>query len=136
MMKTKSPRIAAIAVLAAVLLQPLSFAQTPAQPMPGHAMTGSSTAPGGSMEMMAMMKDMNDKMMSMPMTGKTDIDFAKMMRVHHQGAIQTAEVELRDGKDADMKKMARKMIADQKKEIAEIDRFLAKQGQPVDKPKK
>ncbi len=114
-----------VAFCAAAFLQPLAYAQAPAQPMQGKMGTTTAKA-GGGMDMMSTMKEMNDKMASMPMTGKPDIDFAMMMRVHHQGAIQMAEVELRDGKEAEMKKMAKSIISAQKKEIAEIDRFLAK----------
>ena len=85
------------------------------------------------MDMKGMMKDNNDKMSSMKMTGNVDVDFAMMMRIHHQGAIDMAEAELRDGKDRQMKKLAKSIIAAQKKEIATFDKFLAKQGQPVEK---
>ncbi|NMM05383.1 MAG: DUF305 domain-containing protein [Polaromonas sp.] len=96
---------------------------------------GSSSMPAG-MDMKAMMKNNNDKMSSMQMMGNTDIDFAMMMRVHHQGAIEMAEAELLDGKDAQMRKMAKDIIAAQKKEIAQLDKFLAKSGHPVDKMNK
>ena len=79
-------------------------------------------------DMKAMMKDNNEKMNAMPMTGKADIDFAMMMRVHHQGAIQMAEMELKDGKEPEMRKMAQNIIAAQKKEIAQLEKFLAKHG--------
>ena len=41
--------------------------------------------------------------------------------------------EMRDGKDAQMRKMATDIIATQKKEMARLDAFLAKQGHSVDK---
>lgn len=85
------------------------------------------------MDMKDMMKGNNDKMSSMKMTGNADVDFAMMMRIHHQGAIDMAEAELRDGKDSQMKKIAKGIIAAQKKEIAQFDKFLARNGQPVDK---
>ncbi len=85
------------------------------------------------MDMKGMMKDNNEKMSSMKMTGNTDVDFAMMMRIHHLGAIDMAEAELRNGKDLQMKKMAKSIIAAQKKEIATFDRFLAKQSQPAEK---
>ena len=69
-------------------------------------------------------------MTAMKSTGNPDVDFAMMMRVHHQGAITMAEAQLKDGKDPDMLKLARKIIADQKKEIAIFDKFLADKGQP------
>ena len=39
----------------------------------------------------------------------------------------TKNEQLRDGKNPQMRAMAKKIIASQKKEIAEFDRFLAKQ---------
>lgn len=67
------------------------------------------------------------------MTSYVDVDFAMMMRIHHQGAIDMAEAELRDGKDPQLKKIAKSIIASQKKEIATFDKFHAKQEQPVEK---
>jgi uncharacterized protein (DUF305 family) len=81
------------------------------------------------------MKDMNDKMASMPMSGDADVDFAVMMRIHHIGAIDMAEAELKDGKNAEMRTMAKNIISAQKKEIAQLEKFLAAQGHPVDKMK-
>ena len=43
----------------------------------------------------------------MPMSGDPDVDFAMMMRIHHQGAIDMANAELSNGKDPQMKKMAK-----------------------------
>ena len=84
--------------------------------------------PQGKMDMKAMMKENNDKMASVPMSGNPDVDFAQMMRVHHQGAIDMAQAQLRDGKDPKMLKMAKDIVAAQKKEIAELDAFLARSG--------
>ncbi|MBC5767479.1 DUF305 domain-containing protein [Ramlibacter albus] len=129
---------AAVIALTAGLLQTAVQAQTskPAHPS-GHSTTASTAQPpSGGMDTKAMMKENNDKMAGMSMTGKPDVDFAMMMRIHHQGAIQMSEAELKDGKDAEMKKMARKIISDQKKEIAQLDKFLAKQGHSMDKMKK
>lgn len=126
---------AAVIALTAGLLPAAVLAQSakPAHPG-GHAMSaGTSSAPSGAMDMKGMMKESNDKMAGMAMTGKPDIDFAMMMRIHHQGAIQMSEAELKDGKDPEMKKTARKIISDQRKEIAQLDKFLAKQGHPMDK---
>ncbi len=129
---------AAVIALTSGLLHPVAHAQAskPAH-AGGHSTTASTApAPSGGMDMKAMMKENNDKMTSMSMTGKPDLDFAMMMRIHHEGAIQMSEAQLKSGKDAEMKKMARKIISDQKKEIAQLDRFLAKQGHSMDKMKK
>ena len=84
----------------------------------------SGMAVGGDMHgsMMGMMKNME----SMKMTGDADHDFAMMMKIHHQGAIDMAQMELKSGKDASLKAMAKKIIAAQQKEIKEFDQWLAK----------
>lgn len=81
------------------------------------------------MDMRKSMEGMNEAMKSMPMSGNPDVDFAMMMRAHHQGAIDMAQVELNTGKDPAMRNAAKKIIAAQKKEIAEFDRWLAKHKQ-------
>lgn len=86
----------------------------------------SKTAAAGSSDAlhMSMMKGMDD-MKSMPMTGDVDKDFASMMRMHHRQALDMANAELANGKSAEMKAMARKIITAQKKEIAAFDKWLA-----------
>jgi len=73
----------------------------------------------------AMMKGM-DGMQKMSMSGDTDMDFAMMMKMHHQQALDMAEIQLKNGKSPEMKAMAKRIIAAQKKEIAEFDRWMAK----------
>ena len=134
------PSAAAATVLTLALFQPVAWSQTPAQPASGAGMNSKSMDMKGmdmkgmdmkGMDMKSMMKNNDEKMASMKMTGNADVDFAMMMRVHHQGAIDMAQAELRDGKDAQMRKLATNIIAAQKKEIAQLDRFLAKSGQPA-----
>ena len=95
----------------------------------GHMSMDGKTMGHGSAGMKSGMDDMQSKMSAMKSTGNPDVDFAMMMRVHHQGAITMAEAELRDGKDPQMKKMAKAIIAAQKKEIATFDKFLASHHQ-------
>ncbi len=85
-------------------------------------MQGAGTADGdlrGSM--MPSMKNME----SMKMTGDTDHDFATLMKMHHQGAIDMARVELKDGKNSKMRAMAKRIIDAQQKEIKEFDGWLS-----------
>lgn len=129
--------LGALALASALVAQPLAVgAQSAHGGMKGGAAAGASTSPAGGMDMMSVMKESNQAMMSMPMTGNPDIDFAMMMRVHHMSAVQMAEIELRDGKEAKMSAMAKKIISSQKKEIKELEQFLAKHGHPVDKTTK
>ncbi len=84
----------------------------------------SGMAAGGDMHgsMMGMMKSME----SMKTTGDPDRDFAMMMKMHHQGAIDMAQMELKSGKDASIRAMAKKIIEAQQKEIKQFDQWLAK----------
>ena len=67
-----------------------------------------------------------DGMQKMQMSGDTDKDFAMMMKMHHQQAVDMAQMQLKDGKSPAMKKMAKEIISAQKKEIAMFDKWLAK----------
>ena len=59
----------------------------------------------------AHMKMMQD--MPVQFTGDADIDFAAIMRKHHEGGIEMAKIQLKHGKDADMRRMAEKLIKEQ-----------------------
>jgi uncharacterized protein (DUF305 family) len=79
-------------------------------------------------QMMAAMDKMHQAMTKMKMSGDADMDFAMMMIPHHQAAIDMAKVELKYGKDAQMRKMAQKIIADQQKEIAQMKSWMKAKG--------
>lgn len=64
-----------------------------------------------------------DNMSGMSMTD-SDKDFATMMKMHHQKALEMARKELANGKSPEMKAMAQKIIDGQTKEIAELDKWL------------
>ena len=84
-------------------------------------------------DMKSSMGDMQSQMMAMKSTGNPDVDFAMMMRIHHQGAIAMAEAQLKNGKNPQMKKMAQDIIAAQKKEIAVFDTYVAKNSDATKK---
>lgn len=70
---------------------------------------------------MKLMQSMNSMMNpDMKMSGDTDKDFLTMMIIHHQGAIDMADVELKNGTDSKIKKMAEEIIKKQKTEIAQM----------------
>ena len=76
-------------------------------------------------------KAANEKMhaaMTIPYTGSADVDFAKGMIPHHQGAVAMAKVVLQHGKDPQLRKLARNIIKAQDSEIAFMQRWLAKKG--------
>lgn len=95
-------------------------AKEPSANMPKAEMQKGS---GGSDEMM---KSMKTGMEGMKMSGDTDKDFAMMMKMHHQKALDMAQMEIDQGKSPEMKKMAQQIIVAQKKEIAQFDRWLDK----------
>jgi hypothetical protein len=64
----------------------------------------------------AMTKMMND--MAAKPTGDIDRDFVAMMSPHHQGAIDMAIIELRYGKNEQLRRIAQEIIVDQMQEIA------------------
>jgi len=74
--------------------------------------------------MMQSMNMMMDKMNDMKMSGDFDLDFANMMIMHHQAAIDMSEVEIAKGTDAQVKTMAQNIIPAQKAEIDQFQRFI------------
>jgi uncharacterized protein (DUF305 family) len=67
------------------------------------------------------------KNMSAPgYAGDTDADFVAHMIPHHQGAVDQAEVELKYGKDPQMKALAKNIIKAQVEEIAFMKHWQAK----------
>lgn len=124
--------------LRAICLIPIAalwLAGTAAQAQTAMHMATSASAPKtgmqssmmGSADMKQSMKAGMDSMHNMQSSGDTDKDFATMMKVHHQQALDMAEMQLAHGKSAELKAMAKKIISGQKKEIAQFDRWLAKQ---------
>ena len=118
-----------------VSLTALCLASIPARAQSVPAKAASASMPMAQMHKgAAMPNDMKAAMMigmegmqKMPMSGDTDKDFAMMMKMHHQQALNMAEMELANGKSPDMKAMAKRIISAQKKEIAQFDKWLAKQ---------
>ena len=131
-----SKTVSATAFLACALVVPLSLH---AQSAPHAGMKGAAmdqTMPAGKMDMKSMMKENNDKMASVKTSGHPDVDFAQMMRIHHQGAIDMAQSQLRDGKDPQLLSMAQDIISAQKKEIAVLDTYLVRNGKQPTAPTK
>jgi uncharacterized protein (DUF305 family) len=73
----------------------------------------------------AMAKMMND--MAAKPTGDIDRDFVAMMTPHHQGAIDMAVIELRYGKNEQLRRIAQEIIVDQMQEIAAMKLAIGEQ---------
>ncbi|AIO30311.1 DUF305 domain-containing protein [Burkholderia pseudomultivorans] len=61
-------------------------------------------------------------------TGDADRDFVAHMAPHHQGAIDMAQVELKYGKDPAMRQLASRIVAAQRDEIAQMERWQKQHG--------
>jgi Domain of unknown function (DUF305) len=68
---------------------------------------------------------MND--MAAKPTGDIDRDFVAMMTPHHQGAIDMAVIELRYGKNEQLRRIAQEIIVDQMQEIAAMKLAIGEQ---------
>jgi uncharacterized protein (DUF305 family) len=109
---------------------PAAFAQGPhaGHGAMGGASQGSQAAATSPYvkEVMAKMMSMHDGMMdASKLNGNADHDFLRMMIPHHQGALDMAESYLKFGKDEKVRKLAREIVVAQKKEIAQMEKWLA-----------
>jgi uncharacterized protein (DUF305 family) len=69
---------------------------------------------------------MND--MAAKPTGDIDRDFVAMMAPHHQGAIDMAVIELRYGKNEQLRRLAQEIIVSQMQEIAAMKLAIGEQA--------
>lgn len=125
----KSIRALCLASVTALYLVSAAQAQTAPSVVPSVSMSPEHMQKdtGASNDMKQSMMTNIDSMQKMQMSGDTDKDFAMMMKMHHQQGVEMAQMELAHGKSPAMKAMARQIIAAQKKEIAQLEQWLAKQ---------
>jgi uncharacterized protein (DUF305 family) len=101
-------------------------AAAPAQTAHGGHGAPAAAAPYGA-DWAAAMERMHVDM-GVALTGDADVDFARGMIPHHQGAIDMARIQLAHGTDPDMRALAEAVIAAQEAEIARMKAFLAARG--------
>jgi uncharacterized protein (DUF305 family) len=110
--------------IAAAPVSAQQHASMPGMDMSADADTGSDT--GASTQAY---KDADQKMMqdmSAAYTGDADKDFVAHMIPHHKGAVEMAQVELKYGKDPELKRLARNIIKAQHEEISFMQRWQAR----------
>jgi len=74
--------------------------------------------------MMDTMHAMMSRMQAMPPTNDPEVDFPKMMIMHHQGAINMGNVLIQEGKNDSLKRFAQKMVTAQQMEIQDMNNIL------------
>jgi uncharacterized protein (DUF305 family) len=104
------------AVFLAVLASPLVIAQQAHHSAP-PSMAASGDEGAFLRENEAAMTKMMKDMAATP-TGDIDRDFVAMMIPHHQGAIDMAAIELKYGKNEQLRRLAQQIVVDQTQEIA------------------
>ena len=67
-------------------------------------------------------------------TGDIDRDFVAMMAPHHQGAIDMAVLELRYGKNEQLRRIAQEIIVSQTQEIAAMKLAIGEQSHELPFP--
>lgn len=96
-----------------------------------HAMHGMQSPPGGGPGYEQGYRDAMAKMhhdMDIPYSGNPDRDFVAGMIPHHQGAIDMARIELRYGRDPQLRRLAQDIVRAQEKEIAFMHQWQARHG--------
>ncbi len=78
--------------------------------------------------LIASMNHMSDEIQSMKMSGNFDIDFARIMVINHQGAIDMSEEEITYGTDNGIKSMAKKIFTNQTNEQSKFKDIIKSSG--------
>ena len=100
------------------------YAQANEQPHQAHMNMPMSTDSAMQQELMQGMNQMHQDMMAAMQYQDPDVAFAAGMLPHHIGAVKMAEVELKYGKDPEMRKLAENIIHAQKAEIKQMQKWL------------
>jgi uncharacterized protein (DUF305 family) len=129
-----SRRLLAIAALAAAApLVALGMSHQPADDRPaGHARHGAAHAEPGDAPSTQAYREAARQMhaaMDLPMSGNADVDFARGMIGHHEGAIDMAQIVLEYGSDPELRQLAEEIIAAQEREVEFLKDWLARRGE-------
>jgi uncharacterized protein (DUF305 family) len=81
-------------------------------------------------ELTGSMEKMHAAMAAIGPSDDCDVDFVKLMLLHHRAAIDMAKTQLLYGKDAQVRRLAQEIVTDQQSEIEWMQLWL-KQRQPA-----
>ncbi len=80
-------------------------------------------------QVVAQKQSHHTNMHAMFLTGDVDFDYAANMRIHQKLALEMSQAQLKNGKSPRLRSLAARMAAQQKNEIAILDRWMAAQTQ-------
>lgn len=115
------------ALSVAIVLGWLAFGSAAAQDVQHHA-PGPAGDDAATKAYLAAAERMH-RDMAIEFTGDPDVDFARGMIAHHQGAIDMAQALLEHGQDPEIRALAAAIIAAQEQEIAFLRSWLEKRAE-------
>jgi hypothetical protein len=98
----------------------------------GHRMPGQGGAADPATTAYMAASERMHRDMAIEFTGNPDVDFARAMIPHHQGAIDMARAVLDHGQDPEIRALAEGIIRAQASEIAVLRAWLEEQGESAD----
>jgi len=112
----------------AIGLAPFAAGSLAAQDMQ-HGTGAHGGAGGPAVEAYLAASERMHRDMAIELSGDPDVDFARGMIPHHQGAIDMARALLAYGQDPELRALAEAIIAAQEQEIAFLRSWLAQRGE-------
>ena len=73
-------------------------------------------------------ESMHVAMASTAPSGDADVDFVRLMLLHHQAAVEMARIQLAHGGDRHIQRLAQEIVTDQQSEIELMRLWLTRHG--------
>jgi uncharacterized protein (DUF305 family) len=102
----------------------------PALQHPAHTQPTARQPPPGWSELISSVDKMHASMASIAPSGRSDVDFVRLMIPHHQAAIDMAKSQLLYGKSPQLRRLAQEIITDQQSEIELMQLWLQQNQGP------